>query len=315
MANVYQFDEYRTAKGDKALSIRITLNDMGQLHETELTQKRSHLASTRKSARRHLDKFQLPESIRRDARRAARQLTDVFVQVFSLQRIADQTSGRLDRRKLSTIARHSAAGTYDPNQVRPYRRVIPTPSTKPKIVIVASAGLVELVGDYVPNLVTLTLGIQWACEAAGLDVCTAFTEGHYKNGNDIMAWILSESGKPTPASYYGLAFQEDGSYSASSAWTAAQVIVWASDKAGATKMAAHEGKSVNSVNYPNAAWPSRNGGNATRWAREVLGADIVVAIGDVADACDADIKLGAGFSLDQAVQEIIRQARRLDRVA
>jgi hypothetical protein len=50
-----------------------------------------------------------------------------------------------------------------------------------------------------------------------------------------------------------------------------------------------------------------------RWAREVHEAGVVIAIGSITDAEDADIQLNHRFSIESAVAEIARQAAGMER--
>ncbi|MFC1960006.1 hypothetical protein ACFLYO_04790 [Chloroflexota bacterium] len=51
----------------------------------------------------------------------------------------------------------------------------------------------------------------------------------------------------------------------------------------------------------------QDSGQAVCWAREVLGADMVIAIGAIADADSADVHIAGGSSMAQAVDTIREQ--------
>jgi hypothetical protein len=58
-------------------------------------------------------------------------------------------------------------------------------------------------------------------------------------------------------------------------------------------------------------FPCRTGGQATHWGRQILKADLVIAIGQVMDKDEADISLSSRFTLDEAVTGIVSQAQAL----
>ncbi len=255
--------------------------------------------------------FTLPASIAGEARRAAARLTNVFSQVARLRVVHDLTAGRLDRRKLKAVARHTAAGTYDPNVIRPYRRTLPTPAETPTLAVVTNASNAMMWSDpnYIPRALTLTLGVLWACEAAGLNAYGALVEGHstlrharYREA--VYARMLAEPGAAISPRVYGVALHRD-------LWRHGRVTAAAADKAGMDRLMALKGRRA-SAEAIYSTWPSRNGGAAVRWAREVLGADLVIGVGTLTDLGDADIQLpDTSFSVADAVKEIAVQARRL----
>jgi hypothetical protein len=129
----HKFDDYTTKTHLAAISCRLDIRHCCRLtNPTEWNQYHNDYFGSASAneyfpvlnsvaqAREALADFCLPETIRQEARRMANELTDAFQLVSKLYRQYDLTSGRLDRRKLAQIARHTASGTYDVNLVRPY---------------------------------------------------------------------------------------------------------------------------------------------------------------------------------------------------
>lgn len=75
--------------------------------------------------------------VNQNSESVARQLTHTFQQVAETFIANDQTSGKIDRRKLRQIGKHTAAGTYSASTVRPYKRLEEQNIKTPKIVVVA----------------------------------------------------------------------------------------------------------------------------------------------------------------------------------
>jgi hypothetical protein len=164
---------------------------------------------------------------------------------------------------------------------------------------------------YIPRVLTLALSVLWACEAAGLDTYAALTEGHLRPARSqryreaVFGAMLASPGTTVSPRAYGVALHRD-------LWRYGFMTAQAADEAGNRRLCelAGGGEGPGSIGL---RWPSINGGAASRWAREVLGADIVVGIGRITDT--PDIKLGSSFSIAEAVKEIAVQARKLERAA
>lgn len=322
---LFCFDEYPASMSGTALSVRMDIRDLVKLYAEDprvaggyeddwQTGGSPYFDTPIRNADHALDAltaFRFPADLKRDAQRAARRLTDVFMDVARLHTLTDLTAGRLDRRKFAAIARHTAAGTYDPNVVRPYRRTVPTPSERPTIAIVASAGNAEMWHDptYVPRLLVLTLAIAWACEAADLNPTAALVAGHVNLGHAYteaqQGIMLTAPGMTVSPQTYGIALHRD-------LWRYGQMTVQQADYEGNKRLLAlrrrplHPGPAT--CGY---AFPCVNGGRAVHWARTVLNADLVITLGQVVDHADAAITLASRFTLDEAVTGIVRQARAL----
>lgn len=322
----YRFEDYLNAKDERSL---LALKDIRDLNCYYAEDKRmagqyesdwSTASSPYVEGRIHdaddalnaVEQFQFPAEVKREAERAARQLVEVFQDVTKLQRIDDLTSGRLDRRKLPQVARHTASGTYDENIIRPYRRTLPTPSKRATVAVLGSAGNVEMWRDegYIPRVLILTLGIQWACEAANLPTWSLlvqeFNKAYLKHDQPYreahLGVILSQPGAVTSPRTFAAALHRD-------LWRYGQMTLDASDFEGFARVRALAGRGV--ARSVGLSWPSHDGGDSVWWGRRVLEADLVIAIGNVSDRADADIQLESRFSITEAVSEIVKQARKL----
>lgn len=328
---LYKFTDYRTSKGAKALAVQVSIADAAKFYaiSSERTRRAEYGSNwdtiTRYGHAHHpamnrtisnvqdaltaMDEFEFPKDIKQAATRASRRLVSVFEEVTRLIRIDDLPSGgRLDRRKLPSVARHTASGDYDANVIRPYRRTEPRPAKVPTVAIVASAANLEMWSDaeYLPRIITLTLGILWACEAAGLNTYAALTAGHARPcetgiAEAIYATMLADPDHTISPRAFGIAFHRD-------LWRYSKMCAQLADWSGQQRLAQLGGSIAYNMGY---AFPSRNGGNAVQFAREVLHADIVIAIGQITDAAQADIQLDATFNLDQAVEAVAAQAKTL----
>lgn len=321
---LYTFDEYTTATGRRALSVRLDFRDIARLYAEDPQQVGGYepdwssisgsqyipqAIHNADQALQVMDSFQFPLELKQAATRAARDLTDAFERVAQLSTVRHLTAGRLDRRKFAALARTSAAGTFSVESVRPYRRVVPTPSALPTVAVVASAGNAEMWGDetYIPRVLTLTLSVLWACEAAGLPVYAALVQSHcrlwpgapYREAT--AGYMLAAPGETISPRTYAIALHRD-------LWRYGLMTVQAADHAGNRRLSALENKDAGarSIGY---RFPCRNGGAAAHWARQVLGADFVVIIGQVLD--EAEVRLDAHLSLPEAVSQITAQVRTL----
>lgn len=327
---LYRFDEYTSKTGKTAFSMRISIKDMAAYYAEHPSQSgwyerdwdssylggkkgSKYVPSCIKNANDALfvmDSWQLPPELKARATRASRYLAQVFEEVAKITIVHDLTSGKLDRRKLSEIARHTASGTFDAEQIRPYRRTIPTPAKTPTLAIVASVGNAEMWedSDYIPRVIELTLGILWACEAAGLNAYAAGTEGHCdlsgrKYAEAVGARMLAEPNMTISPRTYAVAMHRD-------LWRHGKMTAQCADPDSNKTLMALRGQPANSSSI-GASFPCYDGGNGVNWARKMLDADVIIAIGNIKDAKDADIKLGNKFELDAACKSIAEQAKKL----
>jgi hypothetical protein len=320
---LFRFDEYEGSSG-KALSVRVSLRDMARFYAEDPRQAGGYEDTWRTcdgspylpraihNADEALDavaSFSFPAGLRAAAQRAARHLTHTFTPLTRLAEQRDLPAGRLDRRKLPALAQATARGDTDVSGLRPYRRLSPTPATLPTVAIVASAGNAEMWhdADYIPRVLTLTLGVLWACQAVGLPACAALTQGHcdllprgyYREA--VAGWMLATPDEIIPLQAYAVALHRD-------LWRYGIMSVQAADYESNRRLMALRGRRAGktSIGY---GWPSYHGGAAATWARQVLGADVVIGLGRITDT--PDIHLPTACTLEEAVARIARQAETL----
>lgn len=327
---LYTFEDYTDEQGRKALSARLDVRDMGRYYaecrelaghyERDWNSLYSGWGDSNKlpkyvprkihnaeQAIQAVADFQFPLEVKQAAARASRKLVGIFENVARLYVTRDLTSGRLDRRKIPAIARHTDAGTFDLDKIRPYKRTEPRQVKIPTVAILGSAGNAEMWrdSDYIPRILTVTLGVLWACEAAGLQTYAALTKGNcqvrekgYSEG--VSGYMLAEPGKTTSPKVYAVPLHRD-------LWRHGEMTLQSADYKSTMRLMRFEGYTSYVYGY---GWLSRDGGNAVRWARQVLQADLVLAIGQITDADQADVKLDAKFDIEQAVTAIAEQVKK-----
>lgn len=323
---VFTISEYKGVKG-KGISFETNMRDEAAYYEenrkkkmgygesdwsstsgNEYVPREIHNASDAIDA---VNQFIMPKEIRSQALRASRHLVNALDKVATLKVIEDQPTGRINRRRIADLVRASDAGTYNPDEIRPFRKVISTPAKVPVIAIVADASNAKMWSDaaYIPKILKITLGVLWACESVGLQTYAALCEEYYRIDTDksgyqegIWAHILAEPFKALPMKYYASLLHRD-------LWRFAGITIEGADQK------AHEKFKTLGYGWGNYGtnWPSLDGGNAVNWARQRYQADIVIAIGDVKDKKQADIQLDAKFTVEQAVQQIVKQAKSIRR--
>ncbi len=284
---IWKFDDYTSAKNERALSIQLHIRDM--------------------PSPAHAVPF--PADLRQQAVRAAAPLAEALADLGAELRIRrDLVSGqRLDPRKKRAIGAALRRDVVDIGELRPYQRREAQPHL-PKIAVVASAGVEEVNKDrtYIGRIAQLALAVGWACETVGVEVTAHLCEGQsylskYQPYREAMlAYTLLEPGRFTPLPAYNVALARSlfyktgfrGAYQAD---------------AQARQMAAYL-MQVGQVRWA-AAFLSENGGNAVQWARTMHDAELVIAIGNITDAGSGDIQLGTDFGVGEACAEIARQAR------
>lgn len=317
---LYRFDEYDGLAG-RALSVRASLRDLACFYAEDPRQAGGYETTWRScdgspylprpitcadDALDALADFVFPADLRAAATRAARDLTDAFAPLARLTVQRDLPAGRLDRRKLPALARAAALGQTDVSALRPFRRSQPTPADPPTLAIVASAGNAEMWDDplYIPRVLTLSLALLWACQAAGLPAWAALTQGHCDLRRDgpyreaVAGWLLATPDQTTPTRAYAVALHRD-------LWRYGLMTAQAADYESNRRLMALRGRraGASSIGW---GWPSRDGGAAATWARRVLGADVVIGIGRITDT--PDVHLAATLSLAEAVRVIAEQA-------
>ncbi|MCA9912403.1 MAG: hypothetical protein KC496_03605 [Anaerolineae bacterium] len=260
----------------------------------------------RSNARAAVQAFVFPSELKTQAMRSGARLAAVFDDVARMIMTRDHTSGKLNRAKLPDVVQATLHNTYDENKIRPYRRAEMKPAKRPHIVVVASASTSSMWSHkrYIPNALELALSIQWACESAGLQATAAMTREIINSKGWFVPVIIGDSQRPIPLSQYAPLFQRDLYRIGWMSWHLNRLDIHDALKA-------QQGYSYN-YDDPWNSLSAYSGGDAVAWARNDKQADIVIAIGNVRDARNADIVLSGKPSqtVSQALDMVIATARK-----
>lgn len=328
---MFKFERYATANGQRALSVTTHLKDFAALYDAEWNKDYMKVNfrrlykdtnewipqrfETYEQMRQYMSSYVIPAKLRQIANRASTDLADIFQEVAAIKLLRDQEVGLLDPHKMPALVGGLMTNTYNPEDVMPYMQVQSTPSKRPTIGLVASLGNAEMHSDtgYVARIGALVLGVAWACEAAGLDLYAAITQGA-ASLNPVGEWAgIQQAIHP-----FYLAHPHDSvsprcfsSVLSAATWQTALIAANLADKPNYTRMMGLFGHR----STPNAGrgFLSYDGGNAVDWMRQQHQADVVIAVNKITDIDAADIRLGKQFDLNSAVKEIAAQARKLVR--
>jgi hypothetical protein len=318
------FAPYRIGGGQSALSITLHIKEMAKFyrpHREDLypalndrwasisgSEHVPHLVNGVKDALRVMETCPFPVQVQAQAKRAASKLTDVFQQVEDWTTISQQRSGRMDRRQVQHIAQ-TLERDGDLSTLRPYKRSEPLPARQPLIAIVTSGAWGQMWADetYIPRALTLTLAVQWACEAVGVQARSFFTLGHsrigkrYKHARVQAGVEIADSRARTPLPTYLVALHRDlYRYGFMSACTAHQETY--------AELGRIKGLSP-SRDYAGQIFTAATGGWAVDWARQMIQPDMVISIGANTDAHAADVALNSRFTVEAAVASIAQQLK------
>lgn len=331
---LFTFTDYQGEAKKPSLAVELEVKDMTALyaehprmagsrpflHSWNSVDSSTHIKRTIRdadSALSAVDKFEFPADIRARAQRASRLLTDVFAEVAAKVVVHDQLSGRIDRRKFRDVAKGFQTGEMDIERIRPYRRTDYPPARLPSIAIVSSGSWYEMWRDehYIARILELTLSIQWACEATGLTVQSALTQGFYssyfhskKYADATIAYKIQSANSVNSVRQYAAMFHRD-------LYRYGMMCALAADPVSITRICQlqYPGQTEDRdiKEWTGRGFPSDHGGSAVQLAREVWKSDLVIAIGDIRDASKADIALDNKLTLDAAVSTIAEKAKKL----
>lgn len=269
-----------------------------------------------KQAMRAINDLEFPRTIRFNGEKNSRELIDAFDEVARKLVLHNQMTGRVDRRKNLQVAKGFATGDMDIERIRPYRRVAYQDAQLPVVAIVASGSWGESWHDssYIPRVLTLTLAIQWACEATGLKVWSGLEQGNcdvspkseYKGAQ--LTYRLSNPMVAQPVRNYISLLHR-------SLFHWGYMCALGADGPALLKIEQLEHPDHDSIHdatyYIHHGFPSMNGGYAVHHVRQTINPDIVIAIGNILDKGDADINIDSGAKLELAIHKIAEQARSL----
>lgn len=313
----HTLDDFDHGRG---LSIRVPIRDVAAYYRYDPAVQQYCEPNTwyRRKKNRYIDRdlnsyddyanwmmdHQFPDSIMLSARRDSGVLVESLEHLRKRVNERDLIAGRLDRRKLPRLARHLAAGTYDVETVRPYRLTRYADSNAPTIAIVGSIQTSAMrTPDYTANMIQLVLTVLWACEASGMQAHAAMVQGKSlddlsrpDHAHVVQGFMLTDPDRPVPARHYSIFLDTQ-------LWMHLKVHVKGSRYDYADLIARMEDRDVRDGTLLN-NFATSHGGRAVQWAREVLGADIVVAIGHILDLEQADV--GIEYPMDFTPQGVVR---------
>lgn len=250
--------------------------------------------------REKVQSFTLDAELRAEAKRLSRHFVSVLTAKnrSKIQRFKDH--GLLDSTRFPALIRDLNAGRYSPGTTRPFKQRQAVPGKRPHVAIVAAADAKTRNNDstYCERIARLSLGLSWACEAVGVDLTTSMIRGG--NGSrrksvDAIACNVIEPGRRPRQTDFAAALDDDLFRKAIN-YTYAHCKGHQKLIHGATRPDQYQDD-----------FGSKDGGNAVMWARETLGADIVIAAGNVLDGGQADARIAADTELEKAVIETATQ--------
>lgn len=288
-------------------------------HEWDFAEKNEYIPFRIKGAAdamKAIDTVTFPKSIKFQAEHHSRELTDVFDEVARKIVVRDQLVGRVDRRKHLEVAKGFATGKLDIGHIRPYERNQFAQAELPTVAILASGAWAESWHDsnYIPRVLTLTLAIQWACEATGLKVWSGLVQGNASMDSASeyagaqMIYRLNNPLTQQPIRNYIALLHR-------SLFHWGVMCAEGADGPGLLKMARLEYPGERSIkdatSYVYHCFPSVDGGYAVHHARTTFNPDMIIAIGNIQDRGKADIQIGADVKLKLAIHKIAEQASNL----
>lgn len=258
--------------------------------------------------------FTLPDELRFTAERAAGPLAESLDHLSRRVVERDLVHGRIDRHKLPEVGKAAAMGNYSDDAVRPYRRVEYRDAYTPTVAVVASFETQATNGSgyYCANVSTLAMSILWACESAGIHAQAALVQARTKlrgwdlpKGYDevIQGFMLTEPERIIPARAYGIFLNDD-------LWMHMKVAVKSCRMDYAEMICFMDNEPLRKGELRN-RFGTAEGGHAVHWARTVLGADMVVAIGNIADKEDAEVSLESNFTVEKAIKALAKETVKL----
>lgn len=243
----------------------------------------------------------IPTATRNRAEQLSRGLADDF-QTYRRDWTSNQDSGRLDSRAF-VRAIDAGMNGRDPQETRPFKRLTTTAKNDPPTIAIVADYAWSLRCDdstYEARVGTLACSILWACETADLPCTFAAIRGNWRgqfHGNrserKSLIAVLAQPSRPLTAAAYAAAVGQHGQ----------EAFVYAACYAG-TLPSALSGKD----GAPDGIqiFGSTSGAGGINWAREIVGASFVIAIGNFErkEHENADILLPANAKPENAIAEI-----------
>jgi len=243
----------------------------------------------------------IPTAQRNRAEQLSRGLADDF-QTYRRDWQTHQDSGRLDSRAF-VRAIDAGINGRNPQETRPFKRLTTiAKNDPPTIAIVADYAWSIRCDDstYEARVGTLACSILWACETADLPCTFAAVRGDWtgqlhgtRTDRKSLIAVLAQPSRPLTAAAYAAAVGQQGQ----------DAFIYAACYAG-TLPSALSGKNGSPDGI--SIYGSTSGAGGIAWAREIVGASFIVAIGNFEDKerQDADILLPANAKPEDAIAEI-----------
>lgn len=247
---------------------------------------------TRKQSCKFIEEFKFPEDIRTTACRFSKDFVSLLTRDVKCGVVRNQTEGRWDVRKIPKLYCNFRNNKFDPLEVRPFLKREKILKSTPRVGIVADGSYSRMWGDekYIPNIMTLIIGTSFACQAAGFNTLAAITVGQTNtNGFHLVSHLIVDDNRTIDLNKYGVYFHVD-------------------TYRGALHNAALFNEDIYKANSNRWVFYGSNGGKAVEYIRN-KGADIVVSIGAIEDAKDADIIVTDTPALEDALNQISNQLK------
>jgi hypothetical protein len=286
-------------------SLAATFNDP----ETETFREKAAILNGKSGDKdRHFTKYRtaaqtatIPTAQRNRAEQLSRGLAEDF-QTYRREWQTHQDSGRLDSRAFVRALEAGMTGR-DPQETRPFKRLTTVAKNDPPtIAIVADyAWSIRCDDDtYEKRVGTLACSILWACETADLPCTFAAVRGDWKGAihgtrsdRKSLIAVLAQPSRPMTAAAYAAAVGRDGQ----------DAFIYAACYAGIFPSALNDDKGApDGIDLPS----STSGAGGIAWAREIVGASFIVAIGNFErrERENADILLRSNAKPEDAIAQI-----------
>lgn len=227
----------------------------------------------------HNDGFKFPMELKHKAESNAKKLYDAIMELGAPRTQRNTVQGRFDTRKSGKLWVDTHKGTFDLNVTRPFTQRIKTNPKRPHVAVLACGGWAELHGngpDYIPDMSVAMMSVVWACQAIDCHVTSALCRNVMSVPGGVRhlgsLTVSSPEVCPSLGSFSGLLHTNMYRFGNTSMY---------SSHPDALKMTthSHNGNETADSNTP-----------AVQWARNHLGATMVIAVGSqFQDSSKADM--------------------------
>jgi len=243
----------------------------------------------------------IPAATRNRAEQLSRGLADDF-QTYRRDWTTFQDSGRLDSRAFVRALEAGMTGR-DPQETRPFKRLTTVAKNDPPTIAIVADYAWSLRSDdstYEARVGTLACSILWACETADLPCTFAAVRGDWngqfhgsRTERKSLIAVLAQPSRPLTAAAYAAAVGQQGQ----------DAFIYAACYAG-TLPSALSGKNGSPDGI--SIFGSTSGAGGIAWAREIVGASFIIAIGNFEhkERQDADILLRPNAKPEDAIAQI-----------